>query len=221
MSGVYKIVNNVNGKFYIGSTTRKISKRWQEHLNKLRKGTHSNCHLQRSYDKYGEKSFDVETLIECSPSDVLIHEQKYINELTPDYNICKTAGNTYGIKLSDDVRKKMSESRRGKNNPFYGKQHTKEVMDDLIKQQKERGQWKGTDNPKFGKGHEITGKNNPSYKGDFIFKHPIYGTEICHQQFLIKKYNLCGSAISNICNGKRNKHNGWICLGKSDGLDLG
>ena len=59
--GVYAIVNAIDGKAYIGSSTR-LPRRWKEHLSDLRKGTHRNTHLQHAYTKYGADAFDYRIL---------------------------------------------------------------------------------------------------------------------------------------------------------------
>lgn len=43
--GVYIIRNKINGKVYVGSTINKIKRRWQDHLKRLKRGTHANTHL--------------------------------------------------------------------------------------------------------------------------------------------------------------------------------
>lgn len=60
-SGVYKIVNIVNGKFYVGSSIN-INKRWGEHKRSLRKNCHNNDFLQKSWNKHGEINFKFEIL---------------------------------------------------------------------------------------------------------------------------------------------------------------
>jgi len=64
-SGVYQIINLVNGKCYIGSSVN-IKKRWAEHIANLQRGTHHCQHLQRAWNKYGESNFDFE-MIELLP----------------------------------------------------------------------------------------------------------------------------------------------------------
>jgi hypothetical protein len=44
----------------------------------------------------------------CEPSLLLEREQYYINELNPEYNILKIAGNRLGSKHSDATKIKMS-----------------------------------------------------------------------------------------------------------------
>ena len=56
MMGVYKILNTVDNKFYIGSSIN-IQKRFKGHTSALNKGIHNNQYLQRAWNKYGESSF--------------------------------------------------------------------------------------------------------------------------------------------------------------------
>lgn len=54
---IYKIINNKNNKFYLGSTCA-LEGRWKEHRWALLNNRHINTHLQSSWNKYGEKSFE-------------------------------------------------------------------------------------------------------------------------------------------------------------------
>lgn len=53
-TGIYKIINSVNKKFYIGSSARNLNYRWRIHLYRLGKQNHDNKHLQSAYNKYGK-----------------------------------------------------------------------------------------------------------------------------------------------------------------------
>lgn len=112
-SGVYKILNNVNNKFYIGSATNLV-KRKENHRNTLLKNKHVNILLQRALCKYGVSSFDFIILEFCDTEKLIEREQYYIDTLNPEYNICRIAGNTLGAKHSVETRKKMSESGKKK-----------------------------------------------------------------------------------------------------------
>ena len=140
--GIYKITNTVTGKFYIGSAVN-IKRRWAEHRSQLGANKHGNRHLQNSWNKHGEDSFTFEVLECCEKERLIEREQFYIDNEKPAYNISPTAGNTLGVKRtdetkrkiseakkgkvrSDETKRKMSEAKKGEKNAFYGKHHTDE-----------------------------------------------------------------------------------------------
>lgn len=111
--GIYKITNTINNHFYIGSTKQGFKRRWHNHLLCLRKGIHNNPHLQNSYNKYGENAFVFSILeIVTIPEQCIIFEQKYINELKPEYNILMIARENCSSSFSEERRKRISESSK-------------------------------------------------------------------------------------------------------------
>ena len=62
-----------------------------------------------------------------------------------------------GVKncFSDEVTKKLSELKKGKNHPFYGKQHTKDTKKKMS--EIKLGKYKGIDSPHW-KGNDISKK---------------------------------------------------------------
>lgn len=78
-SGIYKITNSINNKFYIGSS-KNIERRFYIHKSKLKNNDHANIILQRSYNKYGDV-FKYEIIEEnIKTEDLLIVEQKYLDK---------------------------------------------------------------------------------------------------------------------------------------------
>jgi group I intron endonuclease len=75
--GIYKIVNIVNNKCYIGSSIA-IRKRLSDHKRRLRKGQHNNIHMQKAWNKYGETSFSFDILLYCSGNDLFFYEDRAI-----------------------------------------------------------------------------------------------------------------------------------------------
>lgn len=111
-SGIYEIVNLVNGKRYVGSALN-LRQRWQGHRSRLRQQKHHSAHLQAAWNKYGEDSFDFRVLERCGRDELLDREQHHI-DIGCHYNKSPTAGSPLGVKHSDQTRQRMSESRRGK-----------------------------------------------------------------------------------------------------------
>ena len=63
-SGIYRILNRVNGKLYVGSAVE-IENRWKTHLACLRGKYHINKHLENAWLKYGEEAFLFEIIEKC------------------------------------------------------------------------------------------------------------------------------------------------------------
>lgn len=111
-SGIYKITNLANGKFYIGSASN-LHKRKVSHFNALNGNYHKNVKLTRGFKKYGKDNFLFEVLIFC-PTEYLIKlEQWFIDNMKPWYNISKIAGSSIGIKRTKKQIEAMSKIRKG------------------------------------------------------------------------------------------------------------
>lgn len=137
-SGVYKILNKINGKFYIGSSTR-LSIRNKEHFRLLRTGIHGNAHLQYSYNKYGRENFVYEIVEFCDSDKCIEREQYYINLLEPKYNICPLAGTCKGRILSDTHKKLIGKSNKNKIRSNELKERWSIIAKDRIN--KNRSNW--------------------------------------------------------------------------------
>ena len=129
--GIYRIKCSGNNKIYIGSA-KNLSQRFGEHLRRLRRGEHENKHLQGSWDKYGEVSFEFSILRFCYEKDLLKYEQVFIDKYKEDigwrnmFNMNPFASSGIGRPHSDESKAKMSVKQAGENNGFYGKKHTEE-----------------------------------------------------------------------------------------------
>lgn len=110
---VYRITNIVNGKFYIGSTNNLI-KRYYTHIYDIRSEKNTCVKLIRAVKKYGEDNFKFEIILSCPSEYVLKAEQWFIDNLKPDYNIAKIAGSNIGIKRTEEVKYRKSESQKQK-----------------------------------------------------------------------------------------------------------
>ena len=165
-SGIYKITNKTNGKVYIGSAVNLFT-RWRGHKSELRRGKHINKHLQNAWNKDGEQNFLFEIVEEVQERENLIErEQRYIDILNPEYNICKFAGSNLGRRLSEETRQKMSEARKGEKHPNFGK-HLSEETRQKISQSRI-----GEKHPNFGKhcSEETRQKISEANKGKHLSK---------------------------------------------------
>lgn len=110
-SGIYEIVNTVNGKRYVGSTVG-FKRRWQDHRSYLKRGRH-HCHaLQRAWLKYGEAAFNFRIIEHCDPGELLTREQALLDNLEPEYNVCRLAGSSLGVKHTAAARANMSAAQK-------------------------------------------------------------------------------------------------------------
>jgi group I intron endonuclease len=122
-TGVYGLYNKRNGKVYVGSASRSLAGRIRSHLVALRTGVHHNRHLQRAWIKYGSKAFVFKILERCAPSECIVREQYWIDQLdsassSRGYNLSPTAGSVRGIRWSVESRASMpAAAKRGAANP--------------------------------------------------------------------------------------------------------
>lgn len=113
ISGIYKIINSINNKIYVGSSNN-ILGRLQRHFKELKNNTHYNKKIQRSFNKHYINNFCFEVIEYVEDFSKLIErEQYYIDTLKPEYNIRLSANSSLGMKASIETRKKMSESHIG------------------------------------------------------------------------------------------------------------
>lgn len=115
-SGIYKILNKINNKIYIGQS-RNLTKRLIEHKNTLMNNTHFNEHLQRSWNKYGEDNFEIAIIENCNIEDLYERENYWINfynsyDSKYGYNVTIPPKDELYFGHSEESKKKMSESKR-------------------------------------------------------------------------------------------------------------
>jgi len=79
LGGIYRIVNLINGRLYIGSA-KFFRTRGREHRRTLENGKHSNKFLQADFDKCGADSFVFEVLevVEGTREERLLVEDRYL-----------------------------------------------------------------------------------------------------------------------------------------------
>lgn len=110
-TGVYAIVNTVNGKQYRGSAAVSFTRRWLVHRSTLNRGKHCNKHLQSAWNLYGASKFRFLVLERTSPEDCVAREQVWIDSAKGEgvilYNLSPTAGSVAGMKRPRSVKKRI------------------------------------------------------------------------------------------------------------------
>jgi hypothetical protein len=85
--GVYMFTCLINNKRYVGESNKPMRRR-NEHLYSITNGNNiSNPEMKKDMLQYGIKNFKFEILESCNNHKE--REKYWINELNPEYNICK------------------------------------------------------------------------------------------------------------------------------------
>lgn len=120
MTCVYVVTNLVNGKQYVGQTSKSIGHRWSQHKAQAARG--KGNHLHAAIRKYGESSFRIEPLVQFVDQkvanwaeDMMIRKHDCCSPI--GYNICR-GGIGFTSGHTEETRRKMSLTRKGKSNPW-------------------------------------------------------------------------------------------------------
>lgn len=129
VSGVYLIYCWANSKAYVGSSNS-VRPRLNTHRCELRKGTHSNAHLQAAWNLYGEGEFSMGLLHPCPKETKVEIEQHYIDlwvSAGMAFNINKKAESSVGTPCTPERAAWLSQYMSA-NPPFKGRKHTPEAI---------------------------------------------------------------------------------------------
>jgi group I intron endonuclease len=147
---IYRHVNKVNNKSYIGLTKQEPTKRWQNGL-----GYNKNQPLfYKAIQKYGWENFEHEllegnlkTLQEANQREIFWISYYHTWVEDPEcqgYNLTRGGDGLAGHRLTEETKQKISRANKGKarsetfkqqlslrmsgsNNHFYGRTHTEET----------------------------------------------------------------------------------------------
>lgn len=182
---IYKIINLVNDKFYVGSTINK-KVRFRQHRKLLRGNRHHCKHLQAAWNKYGEEKFEFrvieEVKMEMSLQEV---EDKYLQahvgkpycynsgyaSQAPWRNAPAHVTPNFGKAVSEEQKQAISATLKTfyaenyYNHPRVGKSHSAETKAKISASKK--GKAAGQHHYRYGKtlSEEIRAKISATQKG--------------------------------------------------------
>jgi group I intron endonuclease len=143
-SGVYCLINNINGHSYVGSSFN-LASRMKNYLNNtfLKSRQNANMPIVKALLKYGQSNFTLLILEYVEPKLLAVRETYFITSVMPCYNILKQGYSSLGYKHTEETKQLLSELAKnrvhsditksliakaltGENNPFYKKSHSTE-----------------------------------------------------------------------------------------------
>jgi group I intron endonuclease len=120
---IYKVQNKINNKIYIEVTSKNINERIYQHLIEPR------YLFGKVLKKYGIQSFDISIIDSCLLKEIAFEKEmywiKFYNSKIPNgYNLTDGGEGRIGHQTSEETRKKMSLSLKGKPNGWLNKHHS-------------------------------------------------------------------------------------------------
>ena len=141
-TGVYCLVNKINGNIYIGSSVN-LFIRMMNYLNStfLKNNKNSNMPIIQALLKYGQENLSVLIVEYVNIKNLGVRETYYITQFLPYYNILTQGNSSIGDKHTEATKQMLSELAKnrihsdktkalisralvGNNNPFYNKNHS-------------------------------------------------------------------------------------------------
>ena len=203
---VYLITNVVNGKRYVGVTSKGYLFRFHQHIMESRDKIRHNSLLHKAMVKYGESAFSVQ-LIETGISDedikdkekyyIRLYDTFYVNH--HGYNMTEGGDGMSGYRHTEECKAKISKTLQGHKFPesrnhkirqaMLGREYKPEWRDALSKSRK--GRFAGANNSFYGKQHSADTKQKIS---DANSKHQILQYDLDTSEVLREFKNFCVAA---------------------------
>lgn len=138
MGYIYLRTNSINGKKYVGQATTKRFKARQAEWKSIYRH-YAGKAINAARAKYGIDAFDFEILKECKDEELDYWEKYYIKELNTKvpygYNMTDGGEGCSGSSVSDETKKKISETLKG--NIPWNKGKTNIYSEEWRKKQRE------------------------------------------------------------------------------------
>jgi group I intron endonuclease len=149
-SGVYCLINKINGHSYVGSSIN-LASRMKNYLNNafLKSRQNVNMPIVKALLKYSQSNFTLLILEHVDTESLIIRETYFITSVIPYYNVLKQGYSSLGYKHTKETKELLSQLMKnrvhsdrtksliakaltGENNPFYNKNHSLETKVRMI-----------------------------------------------------------------------------------------
>ena len=186
-----------NNKVYVGITSQKTQERWRNNGD----GYKNQILLYRAIQKYGWDNIKHEIIAENLTAE---QAQKLEIELIKKYDSTnKDKGynislggeaSAYGMRHSEETKRKFSENRIGEKNSFFGKHHTEETRKKLSEMRSGENAYFYGKKRGFQKMHEWHEKALICIENNTIYKSTVEAGE---------KLNIPHRSIARVCRNER------------------
>lgn len=134
--GIYKITCIVTGKIYIGQSVDCMKRAYAYSTMHRYEYGKKQRHLYNSIKKYGWENHTFEIIHECAKEELNLWERhfvKLLNSFGSELGMNLTDGGDAPTNVSEETKKRISESIKGEKNGFYGRHHSDDTKEFLRK----------------------------------------------------------------------------------------
>jgi hypothetical protein len=128
---IYKVVNDIDDKIYVGSTELKLNDRYNHHKSECRNGSKKKVHIHMRNVGIDHCRIELIEEVEVKEKEELYEEeQKYITELKPKLNKNKAytelKGKQYQQQYNQQYYREHADEIK-QHNQQYNQQHADEI----------------------------------------------------------------------------------------------
>lgn len=207
---IYKITNSINGKSYIGQTSRDLETRWFEHIKNSK---YQDSVFYRALKKYGKEKFTIKVICYASTVQELNHREQFcIRIFKSQYNSLPGGQDHHHTSIT---KAKISQSIKKLGlRPWLGKKLPDSVRLKISNTKIKKSQSKGDRNPMFGRRHSkksiISNAITNGSKKFIVTKNDVIIGEWVVKAQCARELNLSREQVRDCLSGRNKSSKGYI-----------